>query len=176
MPRNQKNPRPKDPTPGKPGLESPDESRTHQDQLEVRPQSCPPQVRLSKELLYTVKDLDRGPDGLAMAGTQSAPGLFSRGIRRAFWQLAETALKPITGDRTANAQTPSRRSPKRRLEMPTTVSRLFRPPMAMFALWATIHIFATFAAPAQKLLGATHQHACHRQVVPAAPPHATGKV
>ncbi len=39
--------------------------------------------------------------------------------------------------------------------MRTTVKRLFRPPMAMFALWATINIFATFAAPAQKLLGAT---------------------
>lgn len=39
--------------------------------------------------------------------------------------------------------------------MRITVKRLFRPPMAMFALWATINIFATFAAPAQKLLGAT---------------------
>ena len=39
--------------------------------------------------------------------------------------------------------------------MRTTVKRLCRPPMAMFALWATINVFATFAAPAQKLLGAT---------------------
>ena len=37
--------------------------------------------------------------------------------------------------------------------MRTTVKRLFRPPMAMFALWATINIFATFAAP--RLLAGT---------------------
>ena len=40
-----------------------------------------------------------------IAGTQSAPRLFSRRICWAlFWQLARIALKPITRDRTANAQ------------------------------------------------------------------------
>ncbi|HLM98170.1 MAG TPA: zinc ribbon domain-containing protein, partial [Bryobacteraceae bacterium] len=41
----------------KPSLESSDESRPHQDQLDVRPQSCPSEVRLQKELFHTVIDL-----------------------------------------------------------------------------------------------------------------------
>ena len=53
----QKNPRPEDSAPGKPSLESPHEPRPHQDQLEVRPQSRPPQVRLQKKLFQAVKDL-----------------------------------------------------------------------------------------------------------------------
>src|ERR1017187_1662405 len=51
MPRHQKNPRSQNPAPGKPGMESPNEPRPHQDQLEVRPQSRPTQIRLQKELL-----------------------------------------------------------------------------------------------------------------------------
>ena len=44
---------------------------------------------------------------------------------------------------------------KRRLEMQNTVSKLFRPPMAIVALWATICTAATFAAPAAGLSGGT---------------------
>jgi len=57
MPRYQKNPRSQDSASRKPSLESSDESRPHQDQLDVRPQSRPPQVRLQKELFHTVIDL-----------------------------------------------------------------------------------------------------------------------
>ena len=46
MPGQAENPRSEDAAPGSPRLESPDEPRTYQDQLEVRPQSRPPQVRL----------------------------------------------------------------------------------------------------------------------------------
>jgi hypothetical protein len=66
MPRYQKNPRPEDPAPRKPSLESSDESRSHQDQgaagvaswleLDVRPHSRPAQVRLQKELFHAVRD------------------------------------------------------------------------------------------------------------------------
>jgi len=41
-------------------------------------------------------ELDRGPDGRAMAGAQSALRLFSR-ILSGFLAATETALQPITG-------------------------------------------------------------------------------
>src|ERR1039457_6952900 len=59
MPWRQKNPGPQDAAPGKPGMESPHEPRPHQDQLEVRPQSRPMQIRLQKEFFQAVKDLVR---------------------------------------------------------------------------------------------------------------------
>ena len=46
MPRCQKNPRPKDATPGKPGLEPPNEPRQDQDRLEIRPPGRASQIRL----------------------------------------------------------------------------------------------------------------------------------
>ena len=46
VPRQKKNSRPQHAAPGSPRLESPDESQPRQNQLEVYPQSCPPQVRL----------------------------------------------------------------------------------------------------------------------------------
>src|ERR1700720_3929473 len=61
MPRYQKNPRPEDSVSREPSLESSDESRPHQDQLDVRPQNCPSQVRLQKELFHTVTDLGARP-------------------------------------------------------------------------------------------------------------------
>jgi hypothetical protein len=59
MPRCQKNPRPENPPTRNPGLESPHEPRPHQNQLAVRPQGRPTQVRLKTELFYAVKDLVR---------------------------------------------------------------------------------------------------------------------
>src|SRR6185436_16479076 len=51
------NPRPQDAPTGSACLESADESRSRQDQLEVRSKSRSPQVRLQKEILHAVKDL-----------------------------------------------------------------------------------------------------------------------
>jgi hypothetical protein len=91
-----------------------------------------------------------------IAGTLSAPGLSSRRISWAlFWQLARIALETITRDRTANAQSISRRSSKKEIEMLATVSRLVRPQMAILALWATINMFATSAALAQEVSSGT---------------------
>src|SRR5579862_7904934 len=86
MPWYQKNPRPEDSASRKPSLESSDESRAHQDQLDVRPQSCPSQVRLQKELFHTVADLD------AVSGPYAVPpwgGAFSAASalrRHALWR------------------------------------------------------------------------------------------
>src|ERR1035437_1475877 len=57
MPRCQKNPRPPDATPGKPGLEPPNEPRQDQDRLEIRPPGRASQIRLQKELFHAVKAL-----------------------------------------------------------------------------------------------------------------------
>ena len=51
------NPRSQDSAPGGESLEPAHEPRPHQDQLEVRPQSRPSQVRLQKEIFQAVKDL-----------------------------------------------------------------------------------------------------------------------
>ena len=62
---SRRNPRPQDPPTGGACLESADESRSRQDQLEVRSQGRP-QVPLQKEILHAVKDLARwlGPRGI----------------------------------------------------------------------------------------------------------------
>ena len=58
----QENPRPQDAPTGSACLESADESRSRQDQLEVRSKSRSPQVRLQKEILHAVKDLAAPPN------------------------------------------------------------------------------------------------------------------
>src|ERR1017187_8581309 len=51
------NPRSEESAPRGESLEPANESRSYQDQLEVRPQSSPPQIRLQKQTFHTVKDL-----------------------------------------------------------------------------------------------------------------------
>src|ERR1039458_1700855 len=53
------NPRSEESAPRGESLEPANESRSYQDQLEVRPQSSPPQIRLQKQTFHTVKDLVR---------------------------------------------------------------------------------------------------------------------
>ena len=50
------NPGPEDAAPRNPRLEPPNEPRPSQDQLEIRPQSRPTQVRLQKEIFQAVKN------------------------------------------------------------------------------------------------------------------------
>src|SRR6187399_289978 len=59
MPWNSKNAGYQDSAPRESRLEPPHKSRPGKDQLEVRPKSCPPEIRLHKESLQAVKELVR---------------------------------------------------------------------------------------------------------------------